>query len=61
MQPPGRERVAEQFAGDLGRDDDRDQDGGGEPEVAGRFSAMNDIVSGPPITEADSALMPMIA
>ena len=37
MQSPGRERIAEQFAGDLGRDDDRDQHRGGEPEIAGRF------------------------
>ena len=37
MQAPGRKRVAEQFAGDLGRDDDRDQHRRGEPEIAGRF------------------------
>ena len=37
MQAPGRERVTEQFAGDLGRDDHRDQNGRGQPKVAGRF------------------------
>ena len=37
VEPPGRERVTEQFAGDLGRDDDRGQNRGGEPEIAGGF------------------------
>ena len=37
MQAPGRKGVAEQFAGDLGGDHDRDQHHRGEPEIAGRF------------------------
>ena len=37
MQSPRRERVAEQFAGDQGREDDGHQHSGREPEVAGRF------------------------
>ena len=60
VQPPGRERVAEQFACDLVEMDDGDQNGSGEPEIACGFQ-RDDIVSGPPITDADNALMPMIA
>ena len=61
MEAPGGERIAEDLPRHLRGDDHGDQHRRGQPQVAGRLQRDEVMVSGPPITEADSALMPITA